>query len=98
MRRSIASGFLMRCNYSLALGNIEMDFRDGEVRYRNGIDVEGGVMSLEMVRQLVMVPAATMDRFFGGLMQVVYGSTLPEEAYEECRTPPGNVPAIGSSQ
>ena len=100
MRRSLAAEFLMRVNYSLALGNFELDFRDGEVRYRNAIDVDGGVLSLEMIRQLIMVPAATMDRFFGGLMQVVYGTTLPAEAFEECRhNTPGNPNAsVGSSQ
>lgn len=100
MRRSLAAEFLMRVNYSLALGNFELDFRDGEVRYRNAIDVDGGVLSLEMIRQLIMVPAATMDRFFGALMQVVYGTTLPAEAFEECRhNTPGNPNAqVGSSQ
>ena len=81
MRRSAAAEFLIRCNYSLALGNLEVDFRDGEVRFRIGIDVEGGTLSMEMMRQLVMVSAATMDRLFGGLMQVVYGSQLPTEAF-----------------
>ena len=100
MRRGVAAEFLMRVNYSLALGNFELDFRDGEVRYRNGIDVDGGVLSLEMIRQLIMVPASTMDRFFGGMMQVIYGTTLPAEAYEECRnTTPGQAPTpSGSSQ
>lgn len=100
MRRSLAAEFLMRVNYSLALGGFELDFRDGEVRYRNGIDVDGGVLSNEMIRQLIMVPAATMDRFFGGLMQVVYGTTMPAEAFEECRNNiPGNPNApSGSSQ
>uniref|UniRef100_A0A7S3L478 YbjN domain-containing protein n=1 Tax=Amphora coffeiformis TaxID=265554 RepID=A0A7S3L478_9STRA len=88
MKRSAAAEFLMRCNYSMALGNFEVDFRDGEVRFRNGIDVEGGVLSVEMVRQLILLSAATMDRFFGGLMQVVYGSLVPLEAFEECCNPP----------
>ena len=95
-KRSVVAEFLMRCNYSLALGNLEVDFRDGEVRFRNGIDVEGGVLSKDMVQQLVMISAATMDRFFGGLMQVVYGSLVPLEAFEECCNPP--VKPIGNFQ
>ena len=88
MKLSAVAEFLMRCNYSMALGSFDVDFRDGEVRFRNGIDVEGGVLSKEMVRQLVMLSVATMDRFFGGLMQVVYGSSVPLEAFDECCDPP----------
>lgn len=67
-RRSVAAEFLMHVNFSLAIGTFELDFRDGEVRSRNSIQMNDGILTLEMVRSLVMVPAATMDRFFSGLM------------------------------
>ena len=44
-RRRLAGEYLTRANYGLRLGNFEMDFDDGEVRCRAGIDVEGGELS-----------------------------------------------------
>lgn len=37
--RLVASEYLMRVNYGLAFGNFEMDFSDGEVRFRHGVDL-----------------------------------------------------------
>lgn len=95
-RRSMAAEYLMRCNFSLALGNLEVDFNDGEMRYRNGIDIEGGVLSGGMVRQLIMVGAVTMDRFFCGLMEVIYATRPPLEAYQEALNPPSEEPPSNS--
>ena len=33
--------FLTRANYGLRIGNFEMDFEDGEVRYKSSVDFEG---------------------------------------------------------
>ncbi|KAL7560214.1 hypothetical protein ACA910_003295 [Epithemia clementina (nom. ined.)] len=84
-QRAAATEYLMRVNYSLALGNFELDFRDGEVRFRCVIDLEGSALSQEMVRTNVMVSAATTDRFFPGLMAVVFARQSPMTAYEACR-------------
>jgi hypothetical protein len=92
-RLSLAAEYLMRVNFSLILGNFEIDWRDGEVRYRQGVDMEGSVLSVGMVRQLVMIPSSTMDRFFPGLMDVIYGGRPPIEAYNEARNPPTDKPA-----
>jgi hypothetical protein len=40
-KRPILADFLTRANYGLYIGNFEMDYNDGEVRYKTSIDVEG---------------------------------------------------------
>jgi hypothetical protein len=92
-QRAAVAEFLMRVNYNLVIGNFEIDFRDGEVRFRAAVDVEGSALSMEMVKTLVFVSASTADRFFPGIMSVCYGGKLPEDAYEELR----NAPASTSS-
>mmetsp|Transcript_28206 Transcript_28206/g.59018 ORF Transcript_28206/g.59018 Transcript_28206/m.59018 type:complete len:179 (-) Transcript_28206:250-786(-) len=87
-KRTICAELLMRINYTLALGNFEIDFRDGEVRYRMSVDVEGSSLSTQMVETNIMVSAATMDRYFPAIMAVVYGNKTPIEAIEEARNPP----------
>lgn len=42
-KRPILADFLTRANYGLYIGNFELDFNDGEVRYKTSIDVEGNV-------------------------------------------------------
>ena len=60
-----------------------MDFSDGEVRYKTSIDVEGGELTFKMWKSLVYANVLTMDRYFPGIMSVVYGGTSPEEAITE---------------
>ncbi|KAL7573273.1 hypothetical protein ACA910_003418 [Epithemia clementina (nom. ined.)] len=85
--RAACAELLMRINYSLALGNFEIDFRDGEIRYRMAVDVEGSYLSLSMIETNIMVSAATMDRYFPAMMTVIYGNKAPVEALEEVRNP-----------
>ena len=96
--RSLCAELLMRINYTLALGNFELDFRDGEVRYRMAVDVEGSSLSLQMIETNIMVSAATMDRYFPAMMAVVYGNRSPVEAFEDVRNPPTVAPEASSSQ
>ncbi|KAL7573272.1 hypothetical protein ACA910_003417 [Epithemia clementina (nom. ined.)] len=85
--RPACAELLMRINYSLVLGNFEIDFRDGEIRYRMAVDVEGSHLSLSMIETNIMVSAATMDRYFPVMMTVIYGNKAPVEALEEVRNP-----------
>lgn len=75
--------FLTRANYGLTIGNFEMDFRDGEVRYKTSIDVEGDRLTPALVGNLVRINVLMIDRYFPGIMKVIYGGESPEEAIRE---------------
>lgn len=75
--------YLTRANYGLFLGNFEMDFEDGEVRFKTSIDVEGGEITKGLVRQLVYANIVMMDRYLPGLMKVIYGGLSPSDAITE---------------
>jgi len=72
--------FISRANYGLLLGNFEMDHADGEIRYRTSLDYEGGQLVKEMVRTLVYANVLTVNRYFKGLMGVLYGDIAPAAA------------------
>lgn len=74
--------YLMRANYGLVVGNFEMDFDDGEVRFRTGIDVEDDRLSEALTRALIYSNWVTMDRYLPGLQAVVRGEMAPNEAIE----------------
>ena len=56
-KRPTMSEFLTRANYGLRLGDLEMDFRDGEVRYKASLDIaDGGELTTEMLDVLIRDP------------------------------------------
>jgi hypothetical protein len=75
--------FITRANYGLVIGNFEMDYGDGEVRYKTSVDVEGGELTPKMIENLMRANLMTMDRYFTGLMGVLYGDRDPAEAIAE---------------
>lgn len=79
-KRPAVAEFLTRANYGLVLGNFEMDYSDGEIRYKTSIDVEGGVLTPEMVKTLVYTNVLMMDKYLPGIMSVIYGNVSPEQA------------------
>lgn len=72
--------FLTRANYGLCLGNFEMDYSDGEVRYKTSLDIRDGELTTDMIEVLVHVNFGTMDRYFPGVMAVLSGSGTPAAA------------------
>lgn len=82
-RRAVAAEYITRANFDLVLGNFEMDYSDGEVRFKTSIDVEGGGLTHTMIRNMVYTNCALMDRYMHGLLKVVYGDVSPELAIQE---------------
>jgi hypothetical protein len=82
-KRAAVAEFVTRANYGLVIGNFEMDFNDGEVRYKTSIDVEGGDLTPKMIENLMQANLMTMDRYFPGLMGVLYGDRDPADAVAE---------------
>ena len=78
-----ASTYLTIVNYGLSFGNFEFDFRDGEVRYKNSCRIPGASLSPEMVQHMFGVSIAMMERYFPGLMAVVYGGKDPQEVNDD---------------
>lgn len=72
--------FITRANYGLVLGNFEMDFSDGEVRYKTSIDVEGDRLSYALINQLVYVNVLTVDQYLPGLLAIAQSNASPTDA------------------
>lgn len=81
-KRSAMSELLTRINYGLAIGNLEMDFADGELRFRASIDVEGGRLSPRMVQTMFTAGLWTFDRFHDALMRVMYAGASAADALD----------------
>jgi hypothetical protein len=79
-KRPAAAEFITRANYGMIVGNFEMDYGDGEIRYKTAIDVEGTELTLPLCRQVVVPNVMMMDRYLPGLMAVVFGDVTPAQA------------------
>lgn len=79
-KRVAIAEFLTRANYGLWLGNFELDFRDGEVRYKTSIDLADGTLTTEMLRNLLRANLSTIDRYLPGVMSVLWNDVTPEDA------------------
>ncbi len=82
-RMSEIAEFLTRANYGMIIGNFELDYSDGEIRYKTSLDVEDAELSDALVRHMIYANVLTMDKYFPGLMRVLYAGIAPLNAIEE---------------
>lgn len=80
-RKEVAD-FLTRANYGLILGNFELDFSDGEIRYKTSFDAEDLDDPTPLFKSCIYANVLTADRYFPGLTAVMYGGSTPEQAVE----------------
>lgn len=74
--------FLTRANYGLITGNFEMDYSDGEVRFKTSLDVKEneGTFVPGLIKRLVYLNVLMTDKYLPGIMGVMYGVLSPTEA------------------
>ncbi len=76
--------FFCRANYGIRNGNFEMDYSDGEIRYKSYVDCEDITPSDAMIRNGLYVPATMFERYAAGILAVLFGGSDPEEAVRAC--------------
>jgi len=81
--RDAVAEFVTRANYGLRIGNFELDYRDGEIRYKSTLDFEDNGLTFALIRNAIYPAVQTMDRYLPGLMKVIYGGQDPADAIFE---------------
>ena len=79
MRGAMAE-FLTRANYGLRIGNFEMDYMDGEVRFKSSLDFEGEALTANLIRNAIYPAVQTLDRYLPGALAVIYAGKEPAQA------------------
>ena len=75
--------FISRANFGLMIGNFELNFDDGEVRYKTSLDVEDTAINFNLIKNLVYANITLMDHYYGGIMKVIYSDKTAAELIEE---------------
>jgi hypothetical protein len=82
-KRVAMAEFITRANYGMRIGNFEMDFSDGELRYKSSIDVEDDHLSSPLIKHMVYPNVLMMDKYLPGIMAILYAGKSPRQAVEE---------------
>jgi hypothetical protein len=81
--RPAVAELIARANVGLVVGNFELDFRDGEIRFRTSLELgPDGLEDVPFARlfgRLVGTNLRMMDRYLPGLLDVL-GERAPAEA------------------
>lgn len=84
-RRKEVLEFLSRINYGTALGGFIMDVETGDIFYKVAFDVEDGMLSTAMVRNMMTAAASTVDYYYPALVSVMYSHAIPAVAIREAQ-------------
>ena len=76
--------FVTRANYGLINGNFELDYRDGEIRYKCFVNCDETVPGKETIKDSIYVPAAMFKRYGNGIINVLFGMKSAKDAVAEC--------------
>jgi hypothetical protein len=79
-KRRAVGEFLSRANYGMIIGNFEINFNDGEIRYKTSNNVKKYSLEADTIRQLVYTNVKIIDEYFPGVIAVAKGRMSPEDA------------------
>ncbi len=75
--------FIARANFGLLFGNFELDFSDGEVRFKTSLHTDQGAANPAVVRRLVLLNAQTANDYLRGMRLLLEEGLPPLEAILE---------------
>lgn len=73
---------ITRLNYGIPIGNFEMDFEDGEIRFKSSIDVEESELTDELIRPVVAASIFNMETYLPALIEVIETDDSPIDILE----------------
>jgi hypothetical protein len=75
--------FLTRANWALTIGNFEMDYDDGHVRFKSGINFRGAELSEALIRNAILSAMNAVERYADALINVLANRKDAAEALKE---------------
>jgi hypothetical protein len=78
-RRALAE-FTSIANCGTIIGNFELDFSEGEIRYKTSAKVDNSPLIFDLIKDLVYTNIWMMDRYLPGIISVINGDASPSEA------------------
>lgn len=76
--------FICRANYGLRNGCFELDFNDGEIRFKSYIDCEDVLPSINVIKNCIYCIASTFKRYASGIVDIICSVCTAKEAIAKC--------------
>ena len=80
--RPAVAEFVTRANWGLLIGNFELDYADGEIRYKTSLQLNGTPLTAELLHPLIYGNVVVMDKYLPGLQAVVALTQTPSSAIQ----------------
>ncbi len=76
--------YLHRANLGLAYGNFEMDYADGEIRYKYSAEIENpNNISNYTLDKCILLPCVMFEQYGNGIIKLMLGIGNPEKLIAE---------------
>lgn len=86
-RRAEVAEFITRANNGIVVGNFEMDYADGSVRYKTSLDFQDDELSPALVRNLIVAARDGAGAYGEVLAEVIKGEKSAREAIDAVEEP-----------
>ena len=91
-KRAAIAEVVTRANYGLNIGNFEMDYRDGEIRFKVSMLLDSGQkLTDKLLMLLIGTSVMTHILYLPAIEAVLYRDTEPRKAVEDVEGPSGEV-------
>lgn len=78
--------FITRANYGLCNGCFEMDFSDGEIRFKSYIDCEDVMPGEKVILNSVFASVAMIKRYTPGFAGIIFSDASPADMIAKCES------------
>lgn len=75
--------FIAMINYGLILGNFEMNYSDGEIRYKIATSCNNSIPSTNVIEESIEIPALMFHKFGDSILDVMFGIKNAQEAFDD---------------
>jgi hypothetical protein len=76
----LVAEYIARVNSGMRIGNFEVDFRDGQIRFKSSINFKGEILTLGLIENTISPALAAMETYLPGLLSVIEGRQTPVRA------------------
>jgi len=85
--RDDTADLLTRLNWVLRNGNFEMDYSDGEIRYKVYVNCEDQELSDGIIEDAIHIPPSMFSQYGQSIADVILGVKDPETAFNDRKGP-----------
>lgn len=84
-RRDETAKYLTLVNWNLMTGSFDMDYEDGQIRFRSAVCFRGTELSETLVRNVIGTAMAAVERYAEGAIDVMAREKPAPQAFEDAQ-------------